>query len=464
MMRDLLGAAAAALCYAGYICSVAVFCGRHLRALRFCEPIFGLLLFLGGVFWDYAGRSGAASYMVMMLSYHILFVGAIFLFFREKAEKKVFTAAVLIAVTTLVENFCVSLLSCLELFYLHVVKRIEASCIVGEESWRIVGGGLIFTAFSVSALSGYFPAILYGKSKRWYLILSVPLFAAALMVDVANWGAAGGIMVRSGGSMDLYRDQLFSYAGNCVLTALSAFGAGSCVFGMNRLYREQEKSAQYRVQVAAYRMLEDQYRHAERLRHDLKNHLLTLSGFLESREWDKMAGYLNDMRNIADFGGGEEITGNRTVDLLLYQKRKAAESGNITWECDAQMPPQCRIREFDLCVLLGNLLDNAVEACGRLCQEGDDTPFIRIRIGKVKNCLLLEIENSMMADRREADAAFGQKSGKEFHGIGLSNVRDVVRRYDGTMHIEKSGGVFAVSVLIHFPDAGSAAHDTGQTV
>ncbi len=462
MTRDFVGAAAAVLCYAVYVCGVAVFCRRHLRASWFCGQIFGLFFFLGGVLCDCAGRRGAVPNIVATLSYHMLSFVLTLIFFRERTEKKVFTAAVLIAVTTFAENFCVSLFSCLELFYLHEGKRMIDPVLGEWESWCIVCASLMLTTLGIFSFSGYFSTVLCGKTKRWYLTLTIPLLAAVLVVDVANWGAAGGVMVRSGGSMGLYCDQLFSYAGTCVLTALSMSAVGFYVFGMNRIYTEQEKSAQCHMQIAAYRVLEEQYRQSERLRHDLKNHVLALSGFLEKKEWDGMARYLNDMRDSVDFGSGEEITGNRTADILLYQKRKTAESKNILWECDAQMPPQCHIREFDLCVLLGNLLDNAIEACGRLRRAEDNIRFIRIRIGTVRRCLLLEIENSM-TDKRKEDAAAGQNTGKESHGIGLANVRDVVRRYDGTMNIESGEGIFTVSLLLPFPDGG-AAHTAEQTV
>ncbi len=465
MMRNFVSAAAAILCYAGYICSVAVFCGRRLSGSRFGARLFGLLLFVGGALCDYAGRAGVVSYMIMMLSYHILLIGLTMVFFRERAEKKVFVSAFLIAVTTLVENFCVSLFSCLELFYLHAVKRI-ADPMLGEwESLRVVCAGLVVAALVIFGLSRYFSPVLYGKSKKWYVTLAAPLFATVLMIDAANWGAGRGVMLRSGGNMGLYRDQLFSCAGSCFLTALAMLAAGFYVFGMNWICTEQEKSAQYRMQVAAYGMLEEQYRQSERLRHDLKNHVLALSGFLEKREWDGMERYLRDMRDSAGFGNGETITGNRTVDLFLCQKQRTAENRQIAWECDAQMPPQCRIREFDLCVLLGNLLDNAIEACGRLQRDTacGGVPFIRIRIVPVRQCLLLEIKNSTSAaDGQTADET-AERTEKESHGIGLLNVRDVVRRYDGTMKLENADGVFGVSILIPYPDGGTA-HDTEQAV
>lgn len=163
---------------------------------------------------------------------------------------------------------------------------------------------------------------------------------------------------------------------------------------------------------------------------------------------------MKKMENSAGLGDCEEATGNRVVDVLLYQKRKMTEEKKIVWECDVQIPKACGISEFDLCVLFGNILDNAVEAC-----EKAERPFIRIRAGAVKNCFLLEVTNSTAADLPEGRAV--RKENLQQRGIGLLNVEDVVERYDGAMHVEMRNAVFGISVLIPL---GGAVHDMEQAV
>lgn len=138
--------------------------------------------------------------------------------------------------------------------------------------------------------------------------------------------------------MGIYYDQIFSYVGWSVLSALSLFAVGAYVFGMERVFVEQKKAGQYQAQAAVYQMLEEQYSQAERLRHDLKNHVLALRGLWEEQAWEKMGDYLNRMEGSAQLGTNEEATGNRAVDALLYQKRKTAEEKGIDWECDVRIP------------------------------------------------------------------------------------------------------------------------------
>ena len=171
---------------------------------------------------------------------------------------------------------------------------------------------------------------------------------------------------------------------------------------------------------------------------------------------------------LAGLGIGEEITGNRAVDILLYQKRSMAKEKNITWECDARIPRSCCINAFDLSVLFGNILDNALEACERLqknepqCERG---PFINIQAGVVKKCFLLEVKNSTdttdAPERDKPENRFSDKENQKKHGIGLMNVRDVVHKYDGTMNIETENGIFVISILVPLSDA---EHDIYRAV
>lgn len=369
-----------------------------------------------------------------------------------RAEQAVRTASMLVTVITLVslaDIFADSLFSCLLLVWKHTVGHIDVPFFTEEES--VLGAQISFAiaVVSVYVMRKRIKTVFRGKPWRWYAVLTFPLLVVEAVIFMANWGASHGILFRSGGNMGLYYDQIFSYVGWGILSALSMFGAGVYVFGMDRIYLEQKKAAQYQSQAAVYQMMEQQYSQAERLRHDLKNHVLALRGLWEERAWDKLGDYLKRMEDSAQFGANEEATGNRAVDALLFQKRKMAEDRQIVWECDVQIPKQCCISEFDLCVLFGNILDNAVEACMRLQQEEREAgrSFINVQARTVKKCFLLEVKNSM-CDAEKQGNRFVEKENPQGHGIGLLNVGDVVRGYDGVMNTEIQNGVFAISVLL----------------
>ena len=383
-----------------------------------------------------------------------------------RAEQAVRAASMLVTVITLAslaDIFADSLFSCLLLVWKHTVGHIDVPFFTEEES--VLSGQISFAIaiVSVYVMRKRIGTVFRGKPWRWYAVLTLPLLVVEAVIFMANWGASHGVLFRRGGNMGLYYDQIFSYVGWGILSALSMFGAGVYVFGMDRIYLEQKKAAQYQSQAAVYQMIEQQYSQAERLRHDLKNHVLALRGLWEERAWDKLGDYLKRMEDSAQFGANEEATGNRAVDALLFQKRKMAEDRQIVWECDVQIPKRCRISEFDLCVLFGNILDNAVEACMRLQQgerEAGRRPFINVQARTVKKCFLLEVKNSMR-DAEKQESRFAEKENPQRHGIGLLNVGDVVRGYDGVMNTEMQNGVFDISVLLPI---GVSAYDMDRVV
>ncbi len=438
------------LCVLGRIWIIDKFCKNYLESTKRKEFLFVIFLFGGSLLLNIGEVFLEVPYIIFALLCHIFFMGLVLLMFRAEVEKKILAASLLIAALTLAGNFCESFLSCITLFILHTVNnnpspflgRIETNLIICMES--------AIEILLVFWMSKHLISLFCSKTKRWYVILAVPLLAVTAVIEVANWGASNGILVKSGENMGWYYDQIFSHAEICVLAGLSMFASGVYVFGMNRIYLEQRKSGQYYSQIAVYKMLEEQHRQTERLRHDMKNHIIALTGLLKNKEWEKMDSYLKELEKNSGLGDGQDVTGNKAVDALLYQKRKLAEKSSITWESDVQIPKECHIHEFDLCVLFGNILDNGVEECERL-KGKEGTCFITVQAKAVKKCFLLEVKNS--TDMTELhETGFTKKENPQKHGIGLLNVRDVVDRYDGVMDIKAANGVFTITILLPFQD------------
>lgn len=372
---------------------------------------------------------------------------------NKKAEKGIRAASMLVTVITMLSLAHLlfnALFSCLLLVWMHMAEHVDVPVLQDREIVLIEWSSFVIAVMAVYGMRKRLRSVFQGKPGRWYAVLTIPLLVVAIVIYVANWGAGYGVLFRSGGNMGLYYDQIFSYVGWSVFSALSLFAIGVYVFGMDRIYLEQKKAEQYQVQAAVYKMLEEQYSQAERLRHDLKNHLLALHGLWEDQAWEKLGDYLKRMEGSAQLGQNEEATGNRTVDALLCQKRKMTEDKGIDWECDVRIPKHCRINEFDLCILFGNILDNALEACERLQREAHGQglqPFIRVQAGAVKKCFLFEVKNSMNAAEKPK-GRMKETENPQWHGIGLLNVSDVVRRYNGVMNTEMQNGVFDISVLL----------------
>lgn len=424
-----------------YLWAAGKFCKKFLGASKRNERLFVIFSFCSWLLRECLSRMYSALYVFFLLSGPLFFIVLVMLFFGPGREKKILAASILMLTVRTVSDFCGSFLFCLALVFKHVVKKIPEPFLEDWETGLISGVCYCVSVWAIYRMSKHLEPVFCGRRGKWYVVLAVPLLVIITMYNVAALGASNGIAVRSGGSMGLYYDQIFSYAGFLVLALLCMAAAGFYVFGMNRIYLEQEKNGRYHSQIEVYKMLTEQYRQSERLRHDMKNHIIALSALSRNKEWQKLDGYLKNMEGTVMDAGGD-ATGNKAVDALIYQKRKRAEAQMIQWDCDVRIPKECCFHDFDLCVLFGNILDNALEACARM--QGDEGRFIRIQAKIVKKCFLIEVRNSI--DRTEK---FSEGfTGRQGHGIGLLNVRDVVNRYNGAVDIKAENGIFVISVLM----------------
>lgn len=432
--------------FAGYALSFHKFCEKYLGKSRLKGKGFATLFFLGLTLMWIVLENWYVPYILAALLRHGLFFFLVFLMFQESAGKKIFAAILLITTSELVKNFSCSLISCLILFLRNRKSSEPTTVLSVAEDYGIGCISLWITVFAVNWLSERLSSVFSDKVNKYYLIQSVPLLFLAVIVDVVNFGASIGISVVSNGNgaeyWNIYHNEILNHVAICILTVLSMGVAGLLIFGMDRIYTEQKKQEQYQAQVAFYKMLEEQYSQMERVRHDFKNHVISLGGLLENRQWKKMESYLARMIEAGSLESSEEATGNQVVDALIYQKRRQAEQEGIAWKCEMQMPKNLYVDEFDICVLLGNILDNAIEACERLPQE--ESRFIQIQSGMVKKCFFIEVKNSTNI----SELGCSQKEPAKEHGIGLWNVKDTVRKYNGVLNTEIENKTFLVSILL----------------
>lgn len=439
-------------CYMGYIWTLYRFCKKYLNDLKIDRRVFIILLFVMEAVFNLNGSVGTPYILRAMLS-HMLFVGLFLIAFSDHAMKKFFAAMVLIAVKTLALNFGSSFFSCIVLACTNWITGGQVAYI---EPWLegVTGTAAYCLVILVQiVLRKKFTSVFNHKISSWYLMISVLLICIVTVVDIVNWGASNGIIVVSNANgavyWNVYYNQIFSHIGICLLTILSMCIAGGFIFFMNKIYLEQRQTEKYYSQIEFYKMLNEQYLQMERLRHDMKNHVLVLHGLWTRKEFEKAGNYLEKMMESGNIGGCDEVTGNQAVDALLYNKKKQAETFCVRWVCDVQIPRDCTIDTFDLCVLFGNLLDNAIKACEE--QEDKEYRFVDIRAQQVKKCFLLVMKNGTIVE----DA----KQVKQ--GIGFLNIYETVKKYDGTVKFKVENNVFEISIL--FPMNGDG-YNVKQTV
>ena len=211
--------------------------------------------------------------------------------------------------------------------------------------------------------------------------------------------------------------------------------------------REEDKTIIYQNKLMKQQMdeIENIYMTMRGWRHDYHNHLQSLKGYLSLNKVDQMKNYLNELETDLDSIDTLYHSGNLQLDSILNAKLSIAEKGHIRIHCDASIPPQLHVSDLDLCVILGNLLDNAIESCRKI--KDPDERFIRVYIGILKKQLYISITNATSETvKQRTNHYFTMKRGD--HGHGLKRVDQVVKKYDGYLNRQNEPGVFATEIVL----------------
>lgn len=192
--------------------------------------------------------------------------------------------------------------------------------------------------------------------------------------------------------------------------------------------------------------VENMYRQTRGWRHDYRNHIQTMKAYLDMGKYQELSDYLDQLN--ADLSSVDTVikTGNVMIDAILNSKISVARAKQIRVEAKAIVPQQLSVAEVDLCVILGNLLDNAIEACLRITEESQR--FIRIYIDVLQGQLYLYVLNATAGKLRQQGGTYLSTKTAREHGYGLMRMDRVVEKYHGYLDRQDEDGVFATEVLL----------------
>ena len=172
-------------------------------------------------------------------------------------------------------------------------------------------------------------------------------------------------------------------------------------------------------------------------RHDYHNHIQTLLALCGDKERTKE--YLLKLNDDLTTVDTVIKTGNVMVDAILNSKISLMKSKGILVNAKAIVPAELAVSEIDLCTIIGNLLDNAMEAV--LHQPENDDRFIRVFIGILKEQLYISVYNSTCGELKKRKNTYVSTKGSENHGFGLASVDCIVKKYKGFINRQDEEGV-----------------------
>lgn len=241
--------------------------------------------------------------------------------------------------------------------------------------------------------------------------------------------------------MDIF--DIISYVALAIIIAL-------LIVFLIRYRKRVESKAQLQIKVQIerhYDEVKNIYATMRGWRHDYHNHIQTLKGLMALDKYQEMEKYLDELDEDLENVDTMIKSGNITIDAILNSKVSLAMSRNIEVNLSAYADEKMTVSDIDLCIIIGNLIDNAIDACMEI--DDIDRRFIRIYIGKLKKQLYISVTNSTAEKVRNNTGIFPtKKADKAMHGNGLKRVDTTTEKYGGFVNRQNEPEVFATEIML----------------
>ena len=194
-----------------------------------------------------------------------------------------------------------------------------------------------------------------------------------------------------------------------------------------------------------YQEVENMYRQMRGWRHDYRNHIQTMKVLASSGDLEGIRSYLDRLETDLNTVDLAVKTGNAMADAILNSKISLAKSRGITVQADAHIPVKLKMSELDLCCILGNLFDNAIEASMALPEKDR---LIRVYMDMKGTQLYISFTNFTAGKKLEKTGGRFRTTKGEGHGFGLVRIDDIVARLDGYLSRNSEDGAFTTEILL----------------
>lgn len=301
---------------------------------------------------------------------------------------------------------------------------------------------MVVTAIIMSVFSKYSP---FGKSgfRLWIVLLVVPAITLVTFSVYQYY-------------IELYpkEDIIITYI---YISCIGLIFINILVFILfsrlqNQLNIKNEKdmlTSQLYLQQASIKRLETSYNRTRSFRHDLKNHILLMNTLAQQEKYDELKAYLKDMSGVIDESAYVRISGISAVDAILNEKMYEAQSKSITTSFDVVNLDKNNILPIDLCIILSNALDNAIEANEKIEEESER--YIKLKIHGNETFSVVSVSNPT-SEKPKKSISGGFVTSKDDavkHGFGLKTIESTVKKYRGEMICKCEDGVFTLVLRLN---------------
>lgn len=237
------------------------------------------------------------------------------------------------------------------------------------------------------------------------------------------------------------------------LSILASIGLMSAAFASIFLYEHLSRQTESENRERLYAQhIKSQSKHLDEIlvmqnqlknfRHDMKNHYIALAGYFDSGDLEGGKNYIDKIngeitkKDVVD-------TGNIALDAIISTKKALAEEKGIIFESTVQIPEHLPIDAADICIVFGNSLDNAIEACEKI-KNGEKK--IHLSVIYEDDSILCKIVNSIETEKKITFKS--TKKDKKNHGIGIENIKQALSKYNHVVKMDQTDKEFVFSFII----------------
>ncbi len=215
-----------------------------------------------------------------------------------------------------------------------------------------------------------------------------------------------------------------------------------------KLHQEQVNQTQLELMAQSMKNIQS-------WKHDYKNHMLTMTALAKEESYTELLGYLKKLQeNLPEYFSSIS-SGNTAIDAIVTNKLQLAKQDGIQFTYSIMLAGICPLSDIEITAILGNLLDNSLEACRKILKQRHELlPDIHLSIKPFRDMLQIQITNSSDGNYNFTNDNFLQSTKKDssLHGYGIRHVQEIVREANGIIKFWPEAEHFKVNILIPFSE------------
>ena len=279
----------------------------------------------------------------------------------------------------------------------------------------------------------------FDNRPMWLLFLVVPAISAAMLAALIQYELR---LNETGAALMLLTTVGILVINLIVLILLQVLSENT-----KKVLAQEMQLQQNEIQEKYFSEIKSTNDSLRGFRHDLNNHLQVLDGYLNLGKYDKAKDYLEEIGEFISLTENVTNTGHSLLDAVIGAKITYARRLGIKASLMLQVPHELPLTQLELCTVLGNILDNAIEACERIPDPAVPKE-LSLSIDLFAGHLRILLRNCALLPDNVDLANLTTSKNESGHGIGISNMRRVVDGHDGSVHMSYSDNQFSVLILL----------------